>query len=53
MILDDTTPKITINDLKTMFNDNTAECTTKLKSLKNILDLLAEQETDIVIVFYE
>lgn len=51
MILDDTTPKITINDLKTMFNGNTAERTTKLKSLKNKLDLLAEQETDIVIVF--
>lgn len=41
MILDDTTPKITINDLKTVFNDNIAERTAKLKSLKNKLDLLA------------
>lgn len=53
MILDDTTPKITINDLKTVFNDNTAERTAKLKSLKNKLDLLAVQETDIESVFDE
>lgn len=51
MILDDTTPKITINDLKTVFNDNTAKRNEKLKSLKNKLDLLAVQETDIDIVF--
>jgi len=51
--LDDRTPKITINDLKTVFNDNTAESTSKLKSLKSKLDLLAVQETDINIVFDE
>lgn len=34
-----------------MFNDNTAERTAKLKSLKNKLDLLAEQKTIINIVF--
>lgn len=41
MILDDTSPKITINDLKTVFNDNTAERTSKLNSLKSKLDSLA------------
>jgi len=51
MILDDTTPKITINDLKTVFINNTAKRTAKLKPLKNKLDLLAVQETDIDIVF--
>jgi len=49
MILDDPTPKITINDLKTVFNDNTSN----LKSLKSKLDLLVVQETYINIVFDE
>lgn len=51
--MDNNTPKITINDLKTVFNDNTAERTSKFKSLKSKLDLLAVQETDINIVFDE
>lgn len=53
MILDNTTPKITINDLKTVFNDNTAERTSKLNSLKSKLDSLAVKITDINTVFDE
>jgi len=52
-VLDENTPKITINDMKTIFNDITAERTLKLQSLKNKLDLLAKQQTDIDIVFDE
>lgn len=45
--------KTTINDLKTVFNDNTPERTTKLKVLKNRLDLLHVQEADIDIIVFD
>jgi len=50
-ILDSNTPKITINDLKTIFINDTTERFNKINLLRQKLDMLVKQETDIDIVF--
>ncbi|XP_025206355.1 uncharacterized protein LOC112602477 [Melanaphis sacchari] len=50
-ILDSGTPKITIDDLKNVFNNDTTERTNKINLLKQKLDMLVVQETEIDIVF--
>lgn len=49
-ILDSGTPKITIDDLKNVFNNDTTE-RNKINLLKQKLDMLVVQETKIDIVF--
>jgi len=39
--------------MKTIFNNNTAERTLKLQSLKNKLDLLAKQQTEYIDIVFD
>lgn len=50
-ILDIDTPKISISELKNVFYNTTTERFVKLNNLKQKLDMLAVQETDIDNVF--
>lgn len=50
-ILDTNTPKITINDLKSTFNNNTTQRIEKMNFLKQKLDKLIIKEADVDDIF--